>query len=210
MDSNQNLTVHGSKSFREKVTARSIQVFGNARFAGGMEGDRLDVQGSCRVDGLCCTQHLRTNGHARFQTVCAAAIEATGSFMAELVESGAFRLKGKLHLTGKLAAQEIHILQQVSASVKSAYASGSLIIHNDRGAILHWLLPGRRTGRYGSIKAPTVDINHIEASLVVGQVVRIGAHCKVNQVMYTRSLDITPGAQVREIIQVPETDFLNL
>lgn len=202
----KNMTISGSKVFQETLHARSLRILGHGKFNNGIIAERLTSYGSCYVLGACQVQQMSCHGHSSIQHVQARNIVVSGSFAADGVNTDLFEAKGKVSITGALQASRVIIWQHGRASVEDIYAEQSITIKNDRTSLLSWLSLGGKLGRFGSLRGRKIEVNDVQAEVIAGEHVTIGANCHVDKVIYSQKLTASPRAVIGIVEHRPELE----
>jgi|GEM_PF-3977369 len=197
------LHINGSRTFAGDVRAQSIGIAGQGRFRGEVRADKFSSFGSCIVESSCTVQQLACAGHGRFHSVAAERISATGSFRANTtVKAELFHAKGIIHIGDSLTADEVQLALKGKSFIRNLTVKGKLEIRADRLSILNLLRLRKRILICTVVNGANMDIEHVEAELVVGDEIRIGAGCAIREVRYTKSLSISPNAVVKHAVQI--------
>ncbi|UVI28419.1 hypothetical protein [Paenibacillus spongiae] len=197
------IKVNGVGTYQSDVQAQKVRIAGHGRFEGGIRTDCFKSSGSCRVKGHMAAAQMSSIGHGHFNSIIADRIQSTGSFLAnESVNAESFLAKGIVTIGDTLTAGEVRIRLLGLTSIQHIVAERTVDIRADRLSILSWLHLGRRRGRCSSLKGRWIEVNHLEAQLIVGEEIRIGAGCTIEEVRYSNNLVIDPDSRVERIVKI--------
>lgn len=199
----QDIRINGSGVYRDDVQAETVRIAGHGRFEGNLAAGSFKSSGSCRVKGLCSARRMSNIGHAHFRSVTAGHIYTAGSFQAdESVEADTFHAKGIITIGDTLKAGEIRIELQGAAAIKRIYAERSIDLRADRLSVMNWLQFWRRKAICDSLESPRIEVSHLEAELVAGEEIRIGAGCIIGEVRYSKTLVVDPRSVVKRTVHI--------
>lgn len=197
------IRINGSGVYRDDVQAETVHIAGHGRFEGDLVAGSFKSSGSCRVKGHCSVLQMSIVGHGHFHSVSAEQIDSAGSFQAdESVNAETFHAKGIVTIGDTLKAGEVRIELQGAAVIKHIHAERSIGLHADRLSVVNWLQLRRRKAVCGSLNSPRIEVNHLEAELLVGEEIRIGPGCKIGEVRYSRTLVVDPRSVVERTVHI--------
>ncbi len=168
--------VAGSCAFKGNVRAHEFHAAGSAKVSGSVWAQELHASGSLEVGGDMRADELSTRG----------SLEVGG-----LVESREVDIRGKVQVGGRLTAPEILIEVDGDSSIGSI--EGREITVRRPGGFFR----GSRQLTTSEIAGTEVHLESTVASIVRGQGVTIGPHCRIGAVEATE-LTVHESSEVRE------------
>ena len=172
-------------------TSGAFSVRGNVRASG-----KIETSGSAKIDGSLKCDNLETSGvlhtgdgiEAETAKI-SGVIDCGGLFNAEKVE---IRFGESCH-AGSIGGGEIKIRR-----------CGGMIVNHVGDLPLFSKLMGKKCGadvftvdEY--IEGDTIAIEHVNAPVVTGRIVAIGAGCEIDTVRYSEQIEVSPDAKVGHI-----------
>ena len=190
LDCSGKVSLSGSGSFQKDVKAGEAYFSGSAAIGGSLTVlGKVQASGSLRCDGSIKCGSFECSGSAN---------------VAGDVEAETVRVSGALNCDGLLNAEEIHIRTKNGMKLGSVGGSSITICCERERTRARLPLLSLLTGKqaHGCIKVAegiegdTVALESVNAPIVSGRVVAIGAGCHVDLVRYSEGIEISSDAVV--------------
>jgi cytoskeletal protein CcmA (bactofilin family) len=169
--------------------------------SGALSAEKLVSSGTLNVDSF-SGGSLEASGsfHCR-GALQGDSIVVTGSLQSAGIEAESVRLCGSFRVSGQIDAE--HVAIKLSSMIRGQAESivGSQIqigctferkIFGFLGACVH----------VQTIEGDDLDLDFVDADVVRGKNVRIGKRCSIGRLEYSETVQIEPGAQIAESVQV--------
>lgn len=204
METAEHIRINGAGTYRHDIQAKSVHTAGHGRFEGSISTESFKSSGSCYVKGHCSTKQMSSNGHGHFHSITADRIDCSGSFRADQsVTTQSFHAKGIVMIGNTLTSRDVHIrFQGGTSSIKHLITKETIDIRMERRLFLNLLSFGKKKVVCSSLEGRRVEIDHVEADLIIGEDIQIGPNCKIGEVRYSKQLDIDPSSVIERAVQI--------
>lgn len=200
----------GSAKVEGNLKAQRFEAAGSFRCEGNLEVEEGEAAGSCKVTGRIKAQELKLAGAVQAQGITGGYLRAGGSLsVAENVEVETFRLTGAFEIGGLLSADRVEV--ELEGRSKAQEIGGEKILVRAGQRNLGGILSSALAFFFGSgtpkeltvetVEGDEVELEATQARLVRGGKVKIGPGCRIERVEYSESLEVAPGAVVKEEVK---------
>lgn len=200
----------GSAKVAGNLKAQRFEVAGSFKCDGDLEVNEGEAAGSLRVSGRLRAKEFRLAGSARAKSITGGYLRAGGGLsVEENVEVETFRLSGAFEIGGLLSADRVEV--ELEGRARAQEIGGEKIVVRVSPKILSRFLSTALGLLFGhssqkelladTIEGDEVELEATQARLVRGKKVKIGPGCLIERVEYTESLEVAPGAQVKEEVR---------
>lgn len=194
-----------------------VDCAGEARCSGAVNVEGALGCGSLHCDGsthclrLDCAGEVHASGSLVVEEALGAGqLDSSGSLQAGSIRCGELQSSGRLKVGGDVEAEQaclsglVQIPGLLNAEAVDIRTDGSAEIGSIGGSSIR-ILPGEGHGwgifrrstpacaQIGTIEGDDIELDYVEAQVVRGRRVRIGAHCRIGRVEYSEHLDTQPG-----------------
>ncbi len=201
---------NGSVEVQGLLMTRTLAVHGEGNFHGGVKADSAQVHGRAAVQGDTAVRDLLGRG----------AVELAGGLTAEKVDikglltiggdcsAETFTAKGRFTIGGLLNADTVDVELYGDCRVREIGGSTIRVIHTRQlfsglSKLIHSLVNHPHGGLVvDSVEGDEVTLECTRAGVVRGKRVTIGPECEIEQLEYTDTCQIDPGATVKDTKQV--------
>jgi len=202
-DGSEHIRINGSKNYVKDVQAKTIRIVGHGRFKGMVQANSFKNNGSCRVESDCMTKDFSNVGHGHFYSITAEQFYSSGSILVDTsVHVDTFHASGLIQIADKLTAEEVLIKLHYKSFIKHILANKDIEIRSNRLSLVNLLRLGRKNGGCSTIQGRHITIEYLDADLVIGEEVVIGAGCKIREVQYSKSLNISSRSVVKHTVKI--------
>lgn len=175
---------------------------GSLHSSGSTHCLRLDCVGEAHTSGSMVVEQqleaglLHSSGALRTGSIRCGELRSTGALEAAEVEAESADISGAARIPGLLNAETVSIRSGGAVDIGSIGGSSIRIVPGEsRGwGLLRRAAPGR--ARVGTIEGDDIILENVEARVVRGRRVTIGAACRIGQLEYSESCQMAPDAQV--------------
>ncbi|MCS7216795.1 MAG: bactofilin [Candidatus Bipolaricaulota bacterium] len=200
----------GSAKVEGNLKAQRFEAAGSFKCEGDLEVEEGEAAGSLKVEGHLHAKELKLAGSARAKSIRGGYLRAGGSLgVEENVEVETFRLIGAFEIGGLLSADRVEVELEGRARAQEIGGEKILIRAGQRslggflstalGLILGHASPKELVAEI--IEGDEIELEATQARLVRGGRIKIGPGCRIERVEYTDSLEVAPGAQVKEEVK---------
>ncbi len=200
----------GSAKVEGNLKAQKFEAAGSFKCEGNWEVEEGEAAGSFTVVGKVKARELKVAGSARAKSISGGYLRAAGTLtVKENVEVETFRLTGAFEVGGLLSADRIEVEVEGRARAREIGGEKILVqagqrglgglIHGALGFILGHTFPKELIVE--TIEGDEVVLEATNAKLVRGVTVKIGPGCYIERVEYSESVEIAPGAVVKEEVR---------
>lgn len=193
-----------------------VDCAGEARCSGAVNVEGALGCGSLHCDGsthclrLNCAGEVHASGSLVVEEALGAGqLDSSGSLQAGSIRCGELQSSGRLKVGGDVEAEQVRLSGAVQIpGLLNAEAvdirAGGVEIGSIGGSSIR-ILPGEGHGwgifrrstpvcaQIGTIEGDDIELDCVQAQVVRGRRVRIGAHCRIGRVEYSECLDAQPG-----------------
>src|SRR3990172_7631957 len=169
--------IAGSCSCDGDVTVEEFRAAGSTRIAGSLKAESVEASGSLHVGGHVVGEGISTSGN----------FQVGGDVTAEQ-----FHSSGVIRIGGNLQAEEIRIELGGTSTIGGKMKGEDILVKATGG---FFRIRGDLTAQ--EIEGEDVELEATNASLVRGQNVRIGPHCRID-VVEAKELVVHQSSEVRE------------
>ncbi|MFN3347000.1 MAG: polymer-forming cytoskeletal protein [Candidatus Bipolaricaulaceae bacterium] len=200
----------GSAKVEGNLKAQKFEAAGSFKCEGDFEVEEGEAAGSFKVTGKVKAKELKLAGSAQAKSITGGYLRAGGALtVEENVEVDTFRLMGAFEVGGLLSADRVEVELEGRAQAREIGGEKIIVRAGQRG----WggLFSGALGLLFGhgspkeltveTIEGDEVELEATTAKLVRGGKVKIGRGCRVERVEYTDSLEVAPGAVVKEEVR---------
>lgn len=184
IDCKNEIKLSGSFSADGQVKAQSLEHSGSASF-GSFEGGSISSSGSLDVKN----------------DVKAETIKMSGSVSCHELSADSLEIQGKVIATGQINADKAELILsgfQISRS-ESIVGSDIVVRCHLAGTLFGLFKPCLKTG---TIEGDNIELSCVEADCVRGENIKIGDHCIIKRVEYSKSAVIDPKSQIGETVKI--------
>lgn len=200
----------GSAKVEGNLKAQKFEVAGSFRCEGNLEVEEGEAAGSCKVTGRIKAQELKLAGAVQAKAITGGYLRAGGSLaVAESVEVETFRLTGAFEIGGLLSADRVEV--ELEGRSQAQEIGGEKIVVRAGQKSLGGIISSALAFLWGSgtpkeltvetVEGDEVELEATQAKLVRGGKVKIGPGCHIERVEYSDSLEVAPGAVVKEEVK---------
>lgn len=200
----------GAAKVEGNLKAQRFEVAGTFRCEGDLEVREGEAAGSFKVAGRVKAKELKLAGSVHAKGISGGYLRAGGVLsVEENVEVETFRLSGAFEVGGLLSADRVEVELEGRSRAREIGGEKILIRAGQRslgGLISHalGLLFGQSSPReltVETVEGDEVELEATQAKLVRGGKVKIGPGCRIERVEYTETLEVVPGAVVKEEVK---------
>lgn len=196
----QGIAISGSGKVQGNAKARVFRCSGTFKVAGNVEAEELRCSGAGKIAGHVTAGVLKVSGAMHIGgPVKATEISAAGAVnFGDAVACEHFRASGKFEIAGLLNADRVEISLRHDSHVREIGGEQIEIVGAPGSCNLFGLHWGAAQGvlRVETIEGDDIYLEDTHAETVRGRRVVIGPGCRVQNVEYSESLHIAPGAEV--------------
>ncbi len=200
----------GSAKVEGNLKAQRFEAAGSFRCEGDLEVEEGEAAGSFKVAGRIKAKELKLAGAIQAKGISGGYLRAGGALaVAENVEVETFRLTGSFEVGGLLSADRVEVelegrsqareIGGEKISIRAGQKSLGGLISQALGFIFGQSAP--RELIVETVEGDEVELENTEAQLVRGGKVRIGPGCRIGRVEYTETLEVAPGAVIKEEVK---------
>ncbi len=200
----------GSAKVEGNLRAQKFEAAGSFRCEGDLEVEEGEAVGSCKVLGRIKAKELKLAGAIHAKSIAGGYLRAGGALsVEENVEVDTFRLTGAFEVGGLLSADRVEVELEGRASAREI--GGEKILVRAGQKSLGGLITSALSLLFGQssvkeltaevIEGDEMELEATQAQLVRGGKVKIGPGCRIERVEYTESLEVAPGAVVKEEVK---------
>jgi cytoskeletal protein CcmA (bactofilin family) len=200
------IKAEGSCRIDGDVKAKELKIAGSCRVCGEMRAERMKIAGSCTIAGDVHADEVNIAGTQTIEgSLKAKEIASAGSLtVAHDVEAEKFSSCGGFEIGGLLSAEEVKI--ELGGGKVTEIGGARIEVRRRRRAFLYAYGWVERRG-LGYLEADAIEgdeifLEHTKARVVRGKKIQIGEGCEIETVEYSESIEIAPGAQVKEHVKV--------
>lgn len=190
-----------------------VHVSGSMKLEQGLKAQSIHVSGSLKVDGECVAeQDVKVSGILKcHKTLKCTTLKVAGVLNCEEgIEAEEVKILGGIHCAGLLNAENVAIeFNQTTSSIGSIGGSNITILGKDSKSALNRLALFSKLAKnigmlqiHQSIEGDTIAVEKVNAPLIVGRIVAIGAGCQVDLVQYSEEIEIHPDAVVKKVEKI--------
>ncbi|MBC7318457.1 bactofilin [Candidatus Bipolaricaulota bacterium] len=200
----------GSAKVEGNLRAQKFEAAGSFKCEGDLVVDEGEAAGSCKVVGRIKAKELKLAGSVHAKSISGGYFRAGGALtVEENVEVETFRIIGAFEIGGLLSADRVEVELEGRARAREIGGEKILVRAGQRslGGLITTalsLLFGQSSTKELSaevIEGDEVELEATQAKLVRGGKVKIGPGCRIERVEYTESLEVAPGAVVKEEVK---------
>lgn len=199
----------GSAKVEGNLKAQRFEAAGAFRCEGDLELEEGEAAGSLKVVGRVRAKELKLAGSAQAKGITGGYLRAGGSLSVENVEVEIFRLMGAFEIGGLLSADRVEV--ELEGRARAREIGGEKIVvragQRSMGGFLSTAL-GFLLGQGPPkelvaevIEGDEIELEATQARLVRGGKIKIGPGCRIERVEYTETLEVAPGAVVKEEVK---------
>lgn len=174
---------------------------GNGNVKGNMDALEFSVSGNGKIGGLLQCEKCSSSGNLQVGSVSANALHVSGLIKSEGdVTAEDAVIRGAIAAKGLINAEKIDVTFDCNSS---ANAIGGSFIKIRRkgivGSLITRLFGKKNAGLFQvaeSIDGDVIDVEYVVADSVMGRDVKIGPGCKIRQVVYSETVEVSPDAEV--------------
>ena len=208
------LSCSGSVSCNGELECiEDVHVSGSMKLEQGLKAQSIHVSGSLKVDGECVAeQDVKVSGMLKcHKTLKCTTLKVAGVLNCEEgIEAEEVKILGGIHCAGLLNAENVAIeFNQTTSSIGSIGGSNITILGKDSKSALNRLALFSKLAKnigmlqiHQSIEGDTIAVEKVNAPLIVGRIVAIGAGCQVDLVQYSEEIEIHPDAVVKKVEKI--------
>lgn len=190
-----------------------VHVSGSMKLEQGLKAQSIHVSGSLKIDGECVAeQDVKVSGMLKcHKTLKCTTLKVAGVLNCEEgIEAEEVKILGGIHCAGLLNAENVAIeFNQTTSSIGSIGGSNITILGKDSKSALNRLALFSKLAKnigmlqiHQSIEGDTIAVEKVNAPLIVGRIVAIGAGCQVDLVQYSEEIEIHPDAVVKKVEKI--------
>lgn len=169
----------GSLNCRENCVADTMENMGSMTCGQGLTADDVENRGSLRVEGDLCADALRNDG----------GLSIEGQVTVDTGE-----LSGRFRISKELTADHLRIMLSGAPCSARTITADSLTVKHNPGA-------KRATLTVREIHAESVGLSFVDCDSAVASRARIGEGCRIKRLECTEEPEISPDAEVGEVIR---------
>lgn len=200
----------GSAKVEGNLRAQRFEAAGSFKCEGDFEVEEGEAAGSFKVTGKVKAKELKLAGSAQARSITGGYLRAGGTLsVQENVEVETFRIIGAFEVGGLLSGDRVEVELEGRARAREIGGEKILVRAGQKnwGGLLSGalgLLFGRGSPKeltVETIEGDEVELEATQAKLVRGGKVKIGPGCRIERVEYSESLEVAPGAVVKEEVR---------
>jgi len=200
---NEHIRINGTRNYTKDVQANTIRIVGHGKFKGIVQANSFKSNGSCKVESDCIAKDFSNIGHGHFHSIKAEQCYTTGSLLVDTsVNVDTFHASGLIQIADNLTAEEVMIKLHYKSSIGHIIANKNIEIRSNRLSLVNLLRLGRKNGKCSTIQGRQITIEYLDADLVIGEEVMIGAGCKIREVQYSKSLNVSSRSVVKHSVKI--------
>ncbi len=200
----------GSAKVEGNLKAQRFEAAGAFRCEGNLELEEGEAAGSLKVVGRVRAKELKLAGSAQAKGITGGYLRAGGSLsVEENVEVEIFRLMGAFEIGGLLSADRVEV--ELEGRARAREIGGEKIVVRAGQRSLGGFLSQALGFLFGQgshkelvaevIEGDEIELEATQARLVRGGKIKIGPGCRIERVEYTETLEVAPGAVVKEEVK---------
>ncbi len=199
----------------ELQCVEEVHVSGAMKLAQDLSAQGIHVSGSLNIGGECIAQQdIKVSGimkcHKKLK--CTTLKISGGLNCEEDIEAENVKISGGIQCTGLLNAENVEIeFGQAGCCVGSIGGSNITILARDsknslnRLALFSKLVKNANAGTFQvqqAIEGDVIAVEKVNAPLIVGRVVAVGAGCQIDLVQYSEEIEVHPDATVKKLEKI--------
>lgn len=184
--------IAGTQSIEGSLKAKEIASAGSLKVTHDVEAERFLSRGSLEIGGLLSAEEIKIElGGGRVAEIGGTRIEVRRRGRAFL----GWRREPRVHLYVERGSEGL--LESIFEELGQIGEEVERVVSESLGHAFGW---PRGSGylEADAIEGDEIFLEHTRARVVRGKKIQIGEGCQIESVEYSESLEIAPGAQVRE------------
>ncbi|MFF2908647.1 hypothetical protein [Paenibacillus sp. NPDC057934] len=200
------LKVKGSLLRRDDIVATSVEVLGALTARGSITTTRLKISGECSVANACVAHQVKNLGSLRVRSLQAEEIHSSGYFSAtQETTTGSLYAEGAVRMSSLTARDSIEIRLGNACSIDKMGAGGEISILLSSTPFSFLMGPLRKMN-CGTITGTTIRLERTSADLVCGEDVTIGPGCIIQELHYSKRLNVDSKSKVKKVVFLPDRE----
>jgi cytoskeletal protein CcmA (bactofilin family) len=212
----------GSSRVNGNIKAKVISTSGSSKVRGNVDAEELKTSGSCKIEGSVYVNKLSSSGSTKIgEDLRGGTVHVSGSGVVggninldEITisgsvdiggdcETGYFKANGGFKIAGLLNSDNIEITVGGACRVKEIGGAKIRVSKGRHGLLglqklINLFLPFDRALETNVIEGDDIFLEYTKANVVRGNNVVIGEDSVIELVEYSGSLEVLPGAIVKE------------
>lgn len=196
------ISITGEVTAKEELEFKLLKLTGKLYTYHSVKCEEIACTGEIKIDENLACKRLKLQGQMNVKgNISGERVTVLGVLDAEGdCEVDELNVNGKVDINGLLNADSITIKVQETSTIQEIGGDRIKIMDKRKASIN----PFRKISylETETIEGNTIDINAVKAKVVSGDHITIGEDAEIDRVEYSGTINISPKANVKEVVQI--------